>query len=498
MWPRGSDAQGGAGGGITALRTSRSSGLFGFVSFMSREDAELAFSEGATTNWGGCALSTSWGKAMPPPPMPRFYASAERRDRGRGSLGREDEEGRERDMGQGRRKRKLSPGGSERPHRRQRRSRSPSPRSLLVRQVESSDPETAQLIRSIAERVRSYGPSFEKLVKEREASNPSFAWLRGRTDNDDDDHRATESDIRAQREYYHLLLDPRHEVSLPPKDFSDSGPTDLYSSDSGEDSERERFKSLSAKRRKMAPVSSTTTIAGTTPLSSSSALSIDTTLLGLQARKRFEAMLRSLTLRRERIARAMCFAITHAHAAEVVVRILLRSLLIPTTPLPRKLARLYVLSDILHNSAGGGGGGGGAGASSGEGAALPPNNVWRYRHCLEGDAIVGVFQHMGDVARSFPGIMKQEALRGQLRGVVDVWEGWLVFAPQTLEGCRAGIERGSAGAVGGAKGRGVDVDVEEGKAVPEPSSRDVRVTVAAGFGEDDDEDEDEDIDGEAL
>lgn len=41
-------------------------------------------------------------------------------------------------------------------------------------------------------------------------------------------------------------------------------------------------------------------------------------MLGKAARRRFEAMLRSMTLRRERIARAMAFAIEHASAAVTV------------------------------------------------------------------------------------------------------------------------------------------------------------------------------------
>lgn len=72
MWPRGDDVHGGAGGGITSLRNTRSAGLTGFVCFMERADAEFACREADGITWGGCILRTSWGKAMPKPPKP-FY-----------------------------------------------------------------------------------------------------------------------------------------------------------------------------------------------------------------------------------------------------------------------------------------------------------------------------------------------------------------------------------------------------------------------------------------
>lgn len=67
MWPRGEESTGGAGGGITAYRNTKSSGLIGFVCYMKREDAEYAMKEADGISWGGCTLATSWGKAMPRP-----------------------------------------------------------------------------------------------------------------------------------------------------------------------------------------------------------------------------------------------------------------------------------------------------------------------------------------------------------------------------------------------------------------------------------------------
>jgi U2-associated protein SR140 len=80
----------------------------------------------------------------------------------------------------------------------------------------------------------------------------------------------------------------------------------MYSTDSAEDSEKERME-----RGK----------------------------LGRLARKRFESMLRAMSGTRGEIARAMELA-----------EVLIKSLMVDGTPVPRKLARLHLVSDILHNS----------------------------------------------------------------------------------------------------------------------------------------------------
>ena len=72
--------------------------------------------------------------------------------------------------------------------------------------------------------------------------------------------------------------------------------------------------------------------------------------LGKMARRRLEAGLRAMTGEREQIARLMEFAVIHADAVDEVAEIICQSLKIEGTAVPRKLARLYLISDILHNS----------------------------------------------------------------------------------------------------------------------------------------------------
>jgi len=64
----------------------------------------------------------------------------------------------------------------------------------------------------------------------------------------------------------------------------------------------------------------------------------------------FEDILRGLTTQRQRIRDAMCFAIDNSEAANEIVQIMIEALTLCETPIPTKVARLFLVSDILHNS----------------------------------------------------------------------------------------------------------------------------------------------------
>lgn len=66
-------------------------------------------------------------------------------------------------------------------------------------------------------------------------------------------------------------------------------------------------------------------------------------------REKLEEILRNLTPERTKISEAMVFCIDHADAAEEVVECIAESLSLAETPLHKKVARLYLISDILHN-----------------------------------------------------------------------------------------------------------------------------------------------------
>ena len=66
-------------------------------------------------------------------------------------------------------------------------------------------------------------------------------------------------------------------------------------------------------------------------------------------RSKLEDLLRNLTPEKQRIADAMVYAVSHANSAEEVADCVTESLTIAETPIHKKIARLYLISDILHN-----------------------------------------------------------------------------------------------------------------------------------------------------
>lgn len=411
MWPRGEQRE-------------RVGGLTGFVAYMTRKDAEFAFKEADGVIWGGTRVKMSWGKAMPLPSRAMYPASTEKRHHVQ-----EDE---------GAKVAKAGKSGIPKLTIRHRRSDRGGDKveEELKSKVEQEVGETTRLfIETVASRIRGNGANFEAVLREREADNPKFAFL-----------HETDSNLH---HYFRFCLDPSH---VPPTmgegaEFSDQGSDELYSTDSGEDSETDR---ISHHRNPSG------------------------TRLGLLARRRFLSMLRGLTLRRERIARITAFALDHSSSHSTVVSILVSSLLRPFTPIPRKLARLYALSDLLHNS------------------GAPISNAWRYRAEIE-TKLPLVFAHWGQVVRSFEGRMKREEVRAKVLGVLQVWEGWIVVGPHVLERVRRVFEHPP---VTFAKTQEIEeVEDMDGEALDSTS---LKPPAPASHKVEADAEEEEDLDGEAL
>ncbi|KAF8210496.1 hypothetical protein K438DRAFT_1916860 [Mycena galopus ATCC 62051] len=368
MWPR-TDASVGPGADMTNSRRTKSTGLSGFVSFMKRKDAEQALRELDGFDWGGSVLRVGWSKAVPVAQKPMYTSglaknsdSGHRQSRsGSRSPARERLHGRSsrRSPSPWGRSRSASPRRSHSHSRRPDDSRSPSPRRSHIRD-EEEEFVTDTFIRAVAAEIKGHGSKYEQNLRERERSNPKFAFLLKK------DHR--------RHAFYRGLIES--DRTLGPE-FDDNGYNSVYSSDSAEDSERERG-------RKNA--------------------------LGKLARKRFEAMLRALSGKRGEMARCMAFSLEHAEAAHEVAEIIVASLLVDATPVPRKVARLHLICDILHNSA----------------ASVP--SAWKFRQ--EFQARLGVvFDHLANIYHSFPGRITAETFKKQITGVVDIWEDWIVFPP---------------------------------------------------------------------
>lgn len=91
------------------------------------------------------------------------------------------------------------------------------------------------------------------------------------------------------------------------------------------------------------------------------------------------------------------------------------------TAVPRKVARLHLICDILHNSA----------------ASVP--SAWKFRQ--EFQARLGiVFDHLANIYHSFPGRITADLFKKQITTVVDIWEDWIVFPPEFTSELRTRLE----------------------------------------------------------
>ncbi|XP_020630769.1 U2 snRNP-associated SURP motif-containing protein-like [Orbicella faveolata] len=146
---------------------------------------------------------------------------------------------------------------------------------------------------------------------------------------------------------------------------------------------------------------------------SSTAASSRKASLSNKQRDKLEDMLRDLMPERAKIARCMVFCVNHADCAEEVVECIAESLSILETPLQVKVARLYLVSDILHN------------------CSVKVPNVSYYRKGFQ-TMLPEIF---GNLSASFKAInarMKAETFRKQVLRCVAAWMDWAVYTPDFL------------------------------------------------------------------
>ncbi|KAK9797001.1 hypothetical protein WJX73_002827 [Symbiochloris irregularis] len=135
-------------------------------------------------------------------------------------------------------------------------------------------------------------------------------------------------------------------------------------------------------------------------------------------RDRFEDLLRSLTMERVDIRAGMVFALDNADSATEVVEIMTDALTLSETPIAAKVARLLLVSDLLHNT------------------AARVRNASTYRGLLEG-SLPDIFESMQEAYRALGGRMAQEAMRRHVLRVLRVWRLWSVFSDDFLNGLQA-------------------------------------------------------------
>lgn len=119
----------------------------------------------------------------------------------------------------------------------------------------------------------------------------------------------------------------------------------------------------------------------------------------------------------------MGFAFDNCDASEEVVDLLKESLTVNETAIPVKLARLYVVSDILHNS------------------SSAVRNASTYRTYLQA-ALPYIFEGFNAVIRSgVVGRFTAQNLEEKVLSVLQVWENWSIYPPLYITGLEATFRR---------------------------------------------------------
>ncbi|XP_077365063.1 U2 snRNP-associated SURP motif-containing protein isoform X1 [Festucalex cinctus] len=125
-------------------------------------------------------------------------------------------------------------------------------------------------------------------------------------------------------------------------------------------------------------------------------------------RDKLEEMLRGLTPRRGDVAEAMLFCLTHAEAAEEIVECITESLSILKTPLPKKIARLYLVSDVLYNS------------------SAKVANASYYRKYFE-VKLSQIFADLNATYKTIQGHLQSENFKQRVMSCFRAWEDWAVY-----------------------------------------------------------------------
>ncbi|XP_037946449.1 U2 snRNP-associated SURP motif-containing protein [Teleopsis dalmanni] len=130
-------------------------------------------------------------------------------------------------------------------------------------------------------------------------------------------------------------------------------------------------------------------------------------------RDRLEDIIHYLSPERSRIGDAMIFCIEHADAADEICECIAESLANPNTLATRKIARLYLISDILHN------------------CTVKVSNASFFRKSFE-KHLLDVFEYLATFFGSMESRLKSEGFKSRVLQVLRAWEEWLIYPKEFI------------------------------------------------------------------
>ena len=391
----------------------------GFVAYMSRFDAERAFKHLLGKDVQGFEMKMGWGKPVPIPlhpiyippgllkltlpPAPSglpFNSQPERKaDRDRWKIG---------------------DGPVSRPnpqvdgeeanddfHKMLRRS--------TIKVCIPTDRTQLCLINRMAEFVIREGPMFEAMIMNRELNNRVFQFL---FENQSPEH------IYYRWRLYSLLQgDPKDDWRTEDFRMFKGGSIwkppamNLYANGMDESlmeySDKEEVKQKTTNKEEKRPTSDRERRAGKTKEDKPNKEAKERGLSDSQ-RDRFEDMLRNLMPDRNPLAETMVWCIEHAEACDEIVECISESLSILQTPLAKKIARVYLISDILHNC-----------------SIKGVPNVSHFRKAFQAK-LPEVFNDLNLCYKNIDGRMRAEAFRQRVVNCFRAWEDWALYPQDFL------------------------------------------------------------------
>jgi U2-associated protein SR140 len=142
-------------------------------------------------------------------------------------------------------------------------------------------------------------------------------------------------------------------------------------------------------------------------------------------REELEELLQTLTLERSDIQEGMMFALEHADSAKEVANILTDALTLSDTPVTMKVARLFLMSDILHN------------------CGAPVKNASAYRIEFQ-QKLPRVFESLEKTLKDVDSRITREAFKKRVAAVLTAWGDWFLFGEEFLKGLELTFLRGEA------------------------------------------------------
>lgn len=286
-------------------------------------------------------------------------------------------------------------------------------RNATVKVVTPTDRNLLCLIHRMVEFVVREGPMFEAMIMNRELMNPMFRFL---FDNQSPEHvyyrwrlfsvLQGEHHSTWRTESFRMFKDgsmwkpppinpfnpfqgmPDELIDEPSPDHNDKNGSDEDHSDIRHNSPKQSrgFKESKEKKNKR---------------------------LNDAEREIFEDILRELTPERQKIQDAMIYCIEHAESAEEIVECIVESLSLLETPLHKKIARLYLISDVLHN------------------CTVKVSNASFYHKGFQ-TKLIDVFKNMHKCYESIEGRMKAEHFKQRVMNCFKFWEDCALYSNDFL------------------------------------------------------------------